>query len=191
MPGRTGFIEMHKDLKIGLVLGLILVIFVSLRLATDPRLSTKARMEHLDGIDSNSVTDMPASRSIMDTLISKPAAEDVDNKPVDNKNELLAIDMEITTSENNNLDTNPAPPLPDNNLPDIRHRDEAATRSNEQTEKIKPQRFHIVTKNQTLSDIAYKYYGSASKWSKIFEANRNVLSDPDKLQPGMKLIIPE
>ena len=121
----------------------------------------------------------------MDTLISKPAAEDVDDKPVDNKNELSAIDMEITTSENNNTDIIPAPLLPESG-------DETTTRPvPEQTEKIKPQRFHIVTKNQTLSDIAYKYYGSASKWSKIFEANRNVLSDPDKLQPGMKLIIPE
>ena len=174
---------MHKDLKIGLVLGLILVIFVSLRLVTDPRLSTKARMERLGGIDSNSITDTPASPSIMDTLILKPSAENVDNEPADNKNEPLAVDTEITTGENNNPDINPAPPPPESGT--------ASHPTPEQTEKIKPQRFHIVTKNQTLSEISYKYYGSASKWPKIFEANRNILSDPDKLQPGMKLIIPE
>lgn len=61
----------------------------------------------------------------------------------------------------------------------------------EQTEKIKPQRFHIITKGQTLSEIAYKYYGSAPQWPKILEANKKKIQDPKKLMPGTKLIIPD
>lgn len=61
----------------------------------------------------------------------------------------------------------------------------------EQAEKIKPQKFHIVSKGETLSKISYKYYGSAGKWQKIFNANRETIKDPDKVTPGTKLIIPD
>ncbi len=61
----------------------------------------------------------------------------------------------------------------------------------EQTEKIKTQKFHIISKGETLSDISHKYYGSANKWQKILDANRNVIKDANKLRPGIKLIIPE
>jgi LysM repeat protein len=57
-----------------------------------------------------------------------------------------------------------------------------------QTETISDQRFHIVLRGQTLSDIAKQYYGSASKWPKIRNANPSI--DPDKLKPGTRLFIP-
>ena len=61
----------------------------------------------------------------------------------------------------------------------------------EQTEKIKAQKFHIVRKGETLSEISRKYYDSANKWQKILEANRDEIEDVSKLKPGTKLIIPE
>ena len=61
----------------------------------------------------------------------------------------------------------------------------------EQTEKIKTQKFHIVRQGETLSDISYKYYGSANKWRMILDANRDVVKDANKLRPGTKIIIPE
>ena len=61
----------------------------------------------------------------------------------------------------------------------------------EQTEKIKAQRFHIVSDGENLSAISLKYYGSANKWPKIRDANRSVVKDPDKIKPGTKLIIPD
>lgn len=51
-------------------------------------------------------------------------------------------------------------------------------------------RSHKVAKNETLGHIAQHYYGKASMASKIFEANRNQLSDPDKIREGMTLTIP-
>jgi nucleoid-associated protein YgaU len=50
--------------------------------------------------------------------------------------------------------------------------------------------FHDVVKGDTLSAIAKKYYGDANKYNAIFEANRPMLSDPDKIYPGQKLRIP-
>lgn len=51
-------------------------------------------------------------------------------------------------------------------------------------------RTHVVAKGDTLSSIARKYYGDSSKWKTIFNANRNRISDPNRLTVGTKLIIP-
>ena len=61
----------------------------------------------------------------------------------------------------------------------------------EQTEKIKPQRFHIVREGETLSMISNLYYGSAGKWQKILDSNRKTITDANKIKPGTKLIIPD
>ncbi len=50
--------------------------------------------------------------------------------------------------------------------------------------------FHTVARGDTLSGIAKKYYGSANKYMVIFEANKPMLSDPDKIYPGQMLRIP-
>lgn len=51
-------------------------------------------------------------------------------------------------------------------------------------------RTHTVKKGETLSHIAQHYYGKASEFQKIFSANRDQLSDPDKIREGMTLHIP-
>jgi LysM repeat protein len=52
------------------------------------------------------------------------------------------------------------------------------------------ERTHVVEKGETLSHLAQKYYGKASEYRRIFEANRDQLSDPDKVRAGQKLRIP-
>jgi hypothetical protein len=52
------------------------------------------------------------------------------------------------------------------------------------------QRSYTVQKGDTLSKIAQQFYGHANEYKKIFEANKNILSDPDKIQVGQKLVIP-
>jgi nucleoid-associated protein YgaU len=49
---------------------------------------------------------------------------------------------------------------------------------------------YVVQSGDTLSKIAQRYYGDASLYTKIFEANRDVLKDPNKISPGQKLRIP-
>jgi len=49
---------------------------------------------------------------------------------------------------------------------------------------------HIVAPGETLSAIATLYYGSVNAQQRIINANPDVLTDVDKLRPGMKLIIP-
>lgn len=50
--------------------------------------------------------------------------------------------------------------------------------------------YHDVAKGDTLSAIAKQYYGDANKYMKIFEANKPMLSHPDKIYVGQKLRIP-
>ena len=50
--------------------------------------------------------------------------------------------------------------------------------------------FHTVVSGDTLSKIAKKAYGDASKYPVIFEANKPMLKDPDEIFPGQQLRIP-
>jgi nucleoid-associated protein YgaU len=51
--------------------------------------------------------------------------------------------------------------------------------------------FHTVRPGDTLSAIAQKYLGKASRYAELFEANRPMLTDPDKIYPGQVLRIPQ
>jgi nucleoid-associated protein YgaU len=50
--------------------------------------------------------------------------------------------------------------------------------------------FYTVKSGDTLGKIAAEHYGAASKYMVIFEANRPMLTDPDKIYPGQTLRIP-
>lgn len=50
---------------------------------------------------------------------------------------------------------------------------------------------YTVQKGDTLSKISKQYYGDPNKYNRIFEANRDQLSDPDKIKPGQVLKIPQ
>ena len=52
-------------------------------------------------------------------------------------------------------------------------------------------RVYEVVAGDSLSKIAKQFYGDAAKYPRIFEANRDQLKDPNVIQPGQKLKIPE
>ena len=51
-------------------------------------------------------------------------------------------------------------------------------------------RTYTVKSGDTLSKIAKRFYGDASQYMKIFEANKDTLQDPDQIQAGQELKIP-
>ena len=51
-------------------------------------------------------------------------------------------------------------------------------------------KIYVVKSGDSLSKIARNEYGNANAWSAIYEANRDILKDPDKIFPGQKLRIP-
>lgn len=51
--------------------------------------------------------------------------------------------------------------------------------------------YYTIEKGDTLSKIAGRFYGDTQKYPQIFEANREVIQDPDKIYPGQKIRIPQ
>jgi len=50
---------------------------------------------------------------------------------------------------------------------------------------------YVVVKGDSLSKIAKREYGDANKWRTIYEANNDLIKDPDLIYPGQELKIPE
>lgn len=53
------------------------------------------------------------------------------------------------------------------------------------------ERYHMVAAGDTLGHISQKYYGKAGEYMRIFEANRDILDDPNLIKVGQKLKIPD
>lgn len=49
---------------------------------------------------------------------------------------------------------------------------------------------HVVQKGETLGGIAKHYYKDVMKYKAIFEANTNILNNPDVIHPDQELVIP-
>lgn len=169
---------MRKDLKIGMLLGVVTVAVAALWLATRPAFSTKARLLQTD------TCDVVTARLEPDVVSDFPAPPQTQNPPApyspQTQQEFLPRERPLAESA---ADTQPKSAAPALSAPQLSRAPEPNAGP---VVKI-----HVVEKGQTLSDIAYKYYGSANKWQKIFEANRSRLKDANALIPGMKLTIPD
>lgn len=55
---------------------------------------------------------------------------------------------------------------------------------------LEGRKMHRVNRGETLSSIAQYYYGSSMEWRVIYDANRNLLANPNQLAVGMELVIP-
>lgn len=80
-----------------------------------------------------------------------------------------------------------APPDKDDDMPDFSDVQSGASSTAPAAEVYET---YEVKPGDSLSKIAKRVYGNASDWKKIFEANTDVLKDPDKIFPGQKLKIP-
>ncbi|MEM7283485.1 MAG: peptidoglycan-binding protein LysM [Pseudomonadota bacterium] len=67
--------------------------------------------------------------------------------------------------------------------------EEATTASAAEGEEEKLE-YYIIESGDTLSKIAKRYYGDAMQYPRIFEANREVIQDPDRIFVGQKIMIP-
>ena len=56
--------------------------------------------------------------------------------------------------------------------------------------EVKPV-FYTIQKGDSLSKVAQAQYGDPMKWKALFEANREVIKDPDLIYPGQQIRIPE
>lgn len=52
-------------------------------------------------------------------------------------------------------------------------------------------RFYTIEKGDSLWKIAQQHYGDGNKWQRLFEANREVIKDPDLIYPGQQIRVPD
>ena len=174
---------MGKDYKIGLVSGLVVAIAALIWVATRPSLSPEARMLRSSQTTARDVAPAPVDRGSGQT--------GRENSPA--KGASLGS---ILDSQPKNTDSSAPKPVSSTDTPQSALRNPQSSSVPdltiyEKAEKIKTTRFHILRKDETLSSVSQQYYGTPNKWQKILDANKNVIKDPNKLQPGTKLIIPE
>jgi uncharacterized protein YidB (DUF937 family) len=81
-----------------------------------------------------------------------------------------------------------APPAPRQDFSNVRSGSSSTTTP--QAAKPAPRTYTVVA-GDSLSKIAKRFYDDANAWPRIFEANRNLLKDPNKIHPGQVLAIPE
>jgi nucleoid-associated protein YgaU len=157
---------MQRDFKIGIVLGLVLVAAVTLWLSTRPSLSPEAR--------------------VMRARAAEPA-QDPARQPIPG-----VVDANLATGSSPVREAEVGQPGETASVSaEPRQQDTYDSTVYEKDEKIKTRKFHIVRRGETLSAISAKYYGSANKWLKIFDANRSRVPDANRIIPGTKLIIPD
>jgi nucleoid-associated protein YgaU len=51
-------------------------------------------------------------------------------------------------------------------------------------------RTYTVSRGDTLASIAQREYGDSQQWVRIYDANRDFISNPDVLYPGQRLRLP-
>jgi len=68
--------------------------------------------------------------------------------------------------------------------------DTSAKPAGQSTTAGSAERSYTVQAGDSLSKISKQFYGDAKDYMKIFEANRDKLSDPNKINPGQTLKIP-
>ena len=83
----------------------------------------------------------------------------------------------------------PAPPEPEE--PVAASMSEAEPAADEVPASEESGRTYTVESGDTLWKIAEEMYGNGSKYMVIFEANKDLLENPDRIFPGQKLVIPD
>ena len=79
----------------------------------------------------------------------------------------------------------------DSTAPQVEKADfSGVTASVDSTAEIIGEQSYTVEKGDTLSKIAKEHLGSANAWKQIFEANRDVIDDPDRIFPGQVIKLP-
>ena len=155
---------MRKDFKIGLIVGLVILFAGLFWLSTRTVLSPEQKLaqSHQQALkERRSTPPLPVSPN------STPPAP---IEPEDTTTALVVAEpVQASLAEKKaSPPTPPADPRP-----------------------VSPPRSHVVQSGETLSEIAYHYYGSYTQWRKIQSANPDLLANPNKLKVGMKLIIPD
>jgi len=162
---------MPRDVKIGMCLGAVLVAAAGLWLSMRPSLSIKSRAINLQSISGERLSEeeagsFAANGNGAESSQARSALFDTSKPAAENRTEATAKQAKANKEQEYELTGRPS------------------------SARTESPRIHIVRSGESLSGISKSYYGTAGKWRMIYEANRAVLKNADKLAPGTKLLIP-
>jgi nucleoid-associated protein YgaU len=80
--------------------------------------------------------------------------------------------------------------MPDPNEPDFSDVESGSSSTAPPPAKGGGQTYTVV-KGDSLSKIAKRFYGNAGQWKKIYEANKDMIKNPDLIYPGQTFKIPD
>lgn len=109
----------------------------------------------------------------------------INNTPDKNKNNTTNVVKQIQDDKNsivqNNVDEGPAT-LSNTTTSD---------KKNSSVDKEDASRYYVVQKGDTLSKISVKLFHTSKYWREIYRLNKKVITNPDRLKVGTKIVIPE
>jgi len=207
---------MRRDTQIGIILGVAILVVIGVFLSTrttvnetktsDLSLSeegtAKSEMEEIEEIDINELIEKTETQIAKETTPAEdiqsmkefakypPVVSSKDNIILEGKwegIETASIEPEETFPEMSVAEViteEPETTLKIQTIPEQKKKTaHAEDISVKVTYKVKP--------NDSLFNISRKYYGDEAKWHKIYEANKDSMTDPNALYIGQELLIPE
>ena len=170
---------MKAELKIGILIGVVVVVGVIVYFA---------RQGRSPGLESPQVeVTVPQAEDQADTepvvVVElepmEPAVSDIADEPETAEDVAESVEQDSETATD----------------PEVSAEESAAVTAEIDTsvpqEPTRPaSRYYAVKKGDTLGNIALQYYGSSQLWKVVYEANRQIIKSPDSLREGWKLRIP-
>jgi len=140
------------------------------------------------GVSSKVAVDKEKDESIENEKATRKLEETIHdlNLKVENLKILIKDDLAIVSGHADKQSTREKVILVVGNVEGISRVEDNLTVENKEPESV----FHTVERGETLSKIAKEHYGNANKYPEIFESNKPMLKDPDKIYPGQVLRIP-
>lgn len=173
---------MPRDFKIGMMVGLIMVVGIIIWLSTRDSLSLQARraQKHQALLHRQTQSNTNEASPVPGAATHRAEASGVqqDGAPLPDVSAQSPPSPEPTGTS-----ATPSPAAAVSS-----QRNDALER---ERPKIKTTKFHIVRSGDTLSGISQQYYGTVREIKKIVDANPKVLKNPHRILPGMKLTIPD
>lgn len=165
---------MRTDIKVGVIVGVLLVAAVIVLVVGN-------RQDPADIPDGTGPADVP-SRPETSPLPDEPASPPVDAAPEPQDPLATTPPTPPATISPPTLPVAPQPPSPPQlQLPPVPVPEAPLQRE---------PRYYTVQAGDTLSQVAEMWYGSGKHWKVILDANKSLITNPDKLRVGWRLRIP-
>jgi nucleoid-associated protein YgaU len=161
---------MSKDVKTGMLIGLVFVIVGVVVISTWPGGSVEKRLLSAKADDN-----------------IQPVTPTLKGPPVAAQDKTVVAPPPVAPSPTDNVTVEP----PVKETEAIEKVAEYVVDESQKTDVDASPRIHIVQPNENLSTIAKLHYGDPNKWSLIANANKNVIKNVNFVSPGTRLVIPK